>query len=410
MYKIITLVGGLVAAALIVAVPATINITKTETGTNTQFTVSIDEQSAEAGRSRSRSSSRSRSRSRPSTTRSRSRTKSKSTCCKSKNLKRKGSGGGTTTKRKATNPFGNKTKTIRPKSTTSKPKATTRTKTKSPKATTRTKTKTTARKPLSRTARGARTRTQKKSISSASSRKTRMSSQRTRSRAMRTRSRADTRRMRSGRGYWRSPYQYRRNYYWRGRNPYGWGYGYYPGVTYHRGWGMYGYGYTRGGLNIVDAMIIYSIFGHSQTSNNTTVINNYTTTEGYKAEDVVAVPQGTQIMGTAPDQFLNIPDGEGNTEEAPIPAGSTFTKIEGGMMIQTPDGQAVLIPEGPNAYKADAGYEVPESAQKPQEYDEPASEEEDSSSIWPYLGFGVLAVALAGGGYMVVRANKSRIG
>ena len=189
---------------------------------------------------------------------------------------------------------------------------------------------------------------------------------------------------------------------------YGWGYGYYPGVTYHRGWGMYGYGYTRGGLNIVDAMIIYAIFNRTQTSGGTTVINNYTTTEGYNPEDVMAVPQGTVIVGTAPNQFLSIPDGQGGKEEAPIPAGSTFTQIDGGMMIQTPDGQAVLIPNGTDAYKADAGYDVPISAQAPQEYGDSYASATggDGFSLWTYPIFGMLTIVLVGGGAYMVTRNK----
>lgn len=218
--------------------------------------------------------------------------------------------------------------------------------------------------------------------------------------------------MRSERNYWRSRAQYDRNRYWGSRNVYGWGYGYYPGLTYHRGWGYYGYGYIRGGLNIVDAMIIYSIFGHTRTSNNTTVINNYQPPAQGTGDDanVMAVPQGTTIIGFAPDQKLRIPDGQGGFEEAAIPVGSTIQTASNGTLIQTPDGQAVLVPSSADAYKAEDGYQVPQSAQAAQEYAEFQSADSGGTSAWMYIMFGVIALGLAGGAYFVVQSRKTTIG
>ena len=346
MKRLIMAIGGTVVAGLLVATPLVI---KTNVVSSPTLTVSVEFESNDAYAGRSRSSRRSS---------SFSRSRNKSKCCTS-TFKKKKSGGSSISKQKAnknrsaTKPFG----------TTAKSKATA------------------PRKTLSKSVRKARTTTQRTSITSPKARSSRLSAQTTRSSRLRIASRTDVRRMRSSRGYWRSERQWRSNYYWRERDMYGWGYGYNPGVTYHRGWGMYGYGYTRSGLNIVDMMIINAMFNRTQTSGGTTVINNYAETEGFNPEDVVAVPQGTQIFGTAPSQYLSIPDGQGGTEDTPIPAGSTFTQIDGGMMIQTPDGQAVLIPSGTDSYKAEAGYQVPISAQSKQEY-APLEEETHWYCLW----------------------------
>lgn len=358
MKRLIMAIGGTVIAGLLIATPL---VVKTNVVSSPTLTVSVEFESNDAYAGKSRRSS-----SRRSSSSSRSRNKSK--CCTS-NFKKKKSGGSSISKQKA-----NKNRSA------TKPFGTTATKKKT-KAPTKSLSKSTTRKPLSRQVRKTRTKTQRTSITSPKARSSRLSAQTTRSSRLRTTSRSDMRSMRSSRGYWRSERQYRSNYYWRSRNMYGWGYGYYPGQTYHRGWGVYGYGYTRGGLNIVDMMIISAMFNRTQTSGGTTVINNYAETEGFNPEDVVAVPQGTQIFGTSPNQYLSIPDGQGGSEDTPIPAGSTFTQINGGMMIQTPDGQAVLIPNGSDAYKADAGYQVPISAQQEQEY-APLEEETSWYCLW----------------------------
>lgn len=164
---------------------------------------------------------------------------------------------------------------------------------------------------------------------------------------------------------------YNRNMYWASRRYGGWGYGYYPGRTFHRGWGVYGYGYTRGGFSIVDVMIINSLFGHSQTSRGQTVVNNYYI-DGKKT-DVVVVPKGSYIDEVKGEKVIMMPDGKGGSESSVIPEGSTITETKKGTLIQTPDGQGVLIPTDEKSYKAEAGYKVPETAQKPQEYaDAPA--------------------------------------
>ena len=185
---------------------------------------------------------------------------------------------------------------------------------------------------------------------------------------MRSRSRAQSRRLRASRSYYPSRRQYYRNRYWASYNVYGWGYGYRPGWTYHRGWGTYGYGYTRGGLGIVDYMILYSIFGHSNTSRGQTVVNNNTYIINGEKTEVTAVPEGSRLIGFGNKKKLIIPAKDGN-EIIEIPAGSTFTKTENGMLITTPDGVAVLVPTSTDAYKAADDYKVPAEATEAMVYE-----------------------------------------
>ena len=70
-----------------------------------------------------------------------------------------------------------------------------------------------------------------------------------------------------------------------------------------------------------------------------------------------------------------------------IPAGSTFTDTDDGMLITTPDGVAVLVPAGEGAYNAEDGYQVPEEAQAPIEYGEFENEEDTSSWYNPFSWF-----------------------
>ena len=131
-------------------------------------------------------------------------------------------------------------------------------------------------------------------------------------------------------------------------------------------------------MSIVDAMIIYSVFGHSHTSRNQTVVNNYyvdnsNTTEEQNETEIVAVPEGTTVKTIGKQQYLIVPtEKDGEVEEISIPQGSTFTTTEQGVLIQTPDGRGVLIPKGDQAYNAPKEYKVPDYADKPVEYDEPA--------------------------------------
>ena len=219
-------------------------------------------------------------------------------------------------------------------------------------------------------------------LTSPKAKKTRLTRQATRNTQMRSRSSAQVRSMRSEGNYWRSQAQYNRNYRHRSHNYYGWGYGYYPGYTYHRGWGMYGYGYTRSGLNIVDMMILYSLFGQDRTSSGTTVVNNYYIDGNEDPADVVAVPQGSYLEGVAPNQILIIKSSDGDVERVPVPVGSTIQMIATGTLIQTPDGTGVLIPTGANEYNAESGYQVPDNAVQPQEYDKFGAEAEDETSWW----------------------------
>jgi len=188
------------------------------------------------------------------------------------------------------------------------------------------------------------------------------------SKTMRSRTRAQSRNMRSTRGYYPSRYQYSRNRHYASYDNYGWGYGYMPGRTYHRGWGNYGYGYTRGGLGVVDYMVLYSIFGHSNTSSGDTVVNNTYVINGEESE-VTAVPEGSHLAGFGDKKTLTVPSEDGD-EVIEIPAGSTYTQTDNGLLITTPDGVSVLVPNGDDAYKAEDGYEVPEEAAEPMVYDE----------------------------------------
>lgn len=213
------------------------------------------------------------------------------------------------------------------------------------------------------------TASRKKSLSAPQAKKTRLTSNRARAKkTMYSRTRAQSRSMRASRSYWRSDRQYYRNRHWASYNDYGWGYGYRPGWTYHNGWGPYGYGYTRGGLSVVDYMIIYSIFGHNETSNGDTVINNTYIINGEESE-VTAVPEGSRLTGFGSKKSLVIPGEDGN-EVIEIPTGSTYTQTDEGLLITTPDGVAVLVPKSDTAYSAEEGYEIPEEASAPMEYDE----------------------------------------
>ena len=213
------------------------------------------------------------------------------------------------------------------------------------------------------------TASRKKSLSAPQARKTRVTANKTRARkTMYSRTRAQSRSMRSSRSYWRSDRQFYRNQRWGSYNGYGWGYGYRPGWTYHSGWGGYGYGYTRGGLSVVDYMILSSIFGRSNTSNGDTVVNNTYVINGEESE-VTAVPEGSRLTGFGNKKSLVVPAADGD-EVIEIPEGSTYTQTDNGLLITTPDGVAVLVPESADAYKAEDGYEVPEEAAAPMEYDE----------------------------------------
>ena len=285
------------------------------------------------------------------------------------------------TYKKGKDPFG--------KSTT-----TTKTKTKAPKANT-------VRTPKPKLTQAKRTKLGKArttKLTSTKARKTRLTAQNTRNTRLRSQSRTQVRSMRSERNYWRGRAQYDRNYRYRSYNTYGWGYGYYPGYTYHRGWGMYGYGYTRSGLNIVDIMILNSLFGHSQTSSGTTVVNNYYVDGNEDPADVVAVPQGSYLEGVAPNQILIIKSSDGDIERVPVPVGSTIQVIATGTLIQTPDGTGVLIPTSADEYNAESGYQVPDNASQPQEYQEFAGDASggDSSNwvMWLIIGGAVLGMGL----------------
>lgn len=212
------------------------------------------------------------------------------------------------------------------------------------------------------------TASRKKSLSAPQAKKTRLTANKTRAKkTMYSRTRAQSRSMRSSRSYYRSERQYYRNARWASYNGYGWGYGYRPGWTYHAGWGGYGYGYTRGGLSVVDYMILSSIFGRSNTSNGDTVVNNTYVINGEESE-VTAVPEGSRLTGFGNKKSLVVPVEEGD-EVIEIPFGSTYTQTDEGMLITTPDGVAVLVPSSAEAYKAEDGYEVPEEASAPMEYD-----------------------------------------
>lgn len=224
------------------------------------------------------------------------------------------------------------------------------------------------------------------SLGSPKAKSTRLATQRTRSNTMSRRTTVENRRLRSERNYWRSRTQYNRNRYYSSYNYYGWGYGYYPGYTYHYGWGGYGYGYTRGGLSVVDYMILYSIFGHNTTSGGDTVVNNTYIINGEESE-VAAVPQGSHVTGFGDKRTLVVVSEDGSEEKIEIPAGSTFTDTDDGMLITTPDGVAVLVPTGDGAYKADDSYQVPEEAQVPIEYSEFGGEDDDWSWYNPWTWF-----------------------
>ena len=287
--------------------------------------IAVTSNDAEA---RSRSSSRSRSYSR-----SRSRSKSKTKIKKS------------TPKKTDTKSLfgGSKKKTTKPAKLKSKP----------------VKAKTAKKKPVTKKA--AAVKKQAKNIDKPSIRKARLKKQQKQSKALQV-SRAQTRKARQEKNYWRNEASYQRNRRYSSYQS-SWGYGYAPGYTYHRGWGTYGYGYTRGGLGVVDYMILYSIFGHSKTSQGATVTNNTYVIDGQKAE-VTAVPSGSKIEG----QFVLVKNKDG-TEKIAIPEGSTITKIKSGTLITTKDGTGVLVPFGDDAYKAEEGYEVPEDAKQPIKYD-----------------------------------------
>jgi len=70
-------------------------------------------------------------------------------------------------------------------------------------------------------------------------------------------------------------------------------------------------------LNIVDVMILYSLFGHDRTSSGTTVVNNYYVDGNEDPTDVVSVPQGSYLDGVAPNQVLIIKSSDGVVEQAP---------------------------------------------------------------------------------------------
>lgn len=261
-------------------------------------------------------------------------------------------------------------------------KSTTITKSKSKPAATKAKTVRAPKPKLTKANRTKLSKSRTTGLTSPKAKKTRLTRQATRNTQMRSRSSAQVRSMRSEGNYWRSQAQYNRNYRHRSHNYYGWGYGYYPGYTYHRGWGMYGYGYTRSGLNIVDMMILYSLFGQDRTSSGTTVVNNYYIDGNEDPADVVAVPQGSYLEGVAPNQILIIKSSDGDVERVPVPVGSTIQMIATGTLIQTPDGTGVLIPTGANEYNAESGYQVPDNAAQPQEYDKFGAEAEDETSWW----------------------------
>jgi DNA-binding protein HU-beta len=390
------LLAGLLAVPLL-ALPVTLNVSQTANGgTSASLVVSIDENSAEA-RSRSRSSS-SRSRSRSSSSRSRSRsrtpTKSKSgggwfgskkpkkTKAAAPSATKKGcapkcsasgSGGKLDTKglfkggaKKTSAPKIGAKKTSAPKigaKKTSAPKIGAK-KTSAPKIGGK------ARPKINTASRAKATSKRTASLKSPQMKKTRLTSQRAGATKMRSRSRLQSRRMRANVGYYPGgSYGYNRNRYYAGYRS-TWGYGYRPGYTYHRGWGLYGYGYTRGGIGIIDAMLLYSIFGHSNTSRGDTVVNNNTTYVINGAEtDVTSVPEGSRLTGFGSKKKLIVPGKDGN-EVIEIPAGSTFTKTDNGMLVTTPDGVAVLVPTSADAYKAEDGYKVPPEAAEAMVYED----------------------------------------
>ena len=367
MKKLYAFGGFLTLVALLVMSPMTLKQTSENLATTSSISISIEENTVEA-RSRSRSRSAPRKRSKPKST------------FKRKKPSTSGSGS-STTKKKTWKPGGTlfkkgdskgKAKALkaRPKTTT-KPGSTAKRPTTTRKPGSTAKRPKTTRKPMTAAKRGTRLKTQRASLSSPRARTARMSRQRTRGRTM-YQSRSHMRSMRSDRNYWRSRSLYDRNVYYGSRRYGGWGYGYHPGLTYHRGWGTYGYGYTRGGFSIVDVMIINSLFGHSQTSRGDTVVNNYYI-DGEKS-DVVVVPKGSYIDEVDGQQVIMMPDGKGGSESSVIPEGSTITDTKKGTLVQTPDGQGVLIPEDDDAYKAEKGYKVPETAQQAQTYAAPPSE------------------------------------
>ena len=281
-----------------------------------------------------------------------------------------------------------KKKDQKPAATTQKKPSTTTAPKKKPTATAKKKsTIGTGKRPVMSTAkRKTTTTTRVTSLGSPKAKNKRLTTQRTRSSAMSSRTRSENRRLRSERNYWRSEAQYQRNRRYSSYDYYGWGYGYRPGYTYHSGWGGYGYGYTRGGLSVVDYMIIYSIFGHSTTSHGDTVVNNTYIINGEESE-VTAVPEGSHVTGFGDKRTLVVVSEDGD-ETIEIPAGSTFTDTDNGMLITTPDGIAVLVPTGEESYQADENYQVPEEAQAPIEYGEFGNEAEDDWSWYnPFSWF-----------------------
>jgi len=353
----------------LVSAPVSVQVSLDKSWSNS---VQVEESQAYAGKSRS--SSRSRSSSKPRKVYKAPKKQKKSFATKpSKPAK---------TYKKGKDPFGKKATT-----------------TKKPKTTTTAKPKPKVKKPVLSTKRRTQLSTNRtKTLTSTKARKTRLTAQNTRNTRMRSQSRTQVRAMRSERNYWRSRAQYDRNLRYAGYNSYGWGYGYYPGHTYQRGWGLYGYGYTRSGLNIVDIMILNSLFGQDRTSSGTTVVNNYYVDGNEDPTDVVAVPQGSYLEGVAPNQILIIKSSDDDIEQVPVPAGSTIQVIATGTLIQTPDGTGVLIPTNADEYNAESGYQVPDNAAQPQEYQEFVADASGGDSnnwvMWLFIGVGVLGMGL----------------
>lgn len=226
--------------------------------------------------------------------------------------------------------------------------------------------------------------------------KSRLSANSTRMAKTRNMSRDDLRRARSDRNYWRSQAQYERNLRYRSYNNFGWGYGFYPGLTFHRGWGPFGYGYTRSGIGVVDGLIIASLLGHSNIGNRP-VTNNYYVDGDFP--EVVSVPVGTTLRTVGKQHYLMVPNGSGTPDEIAIPLGSNMYPTDEGTLIQTPYGASIFMPRTKDAYKPGSDYVVPVYAQEEQEY----AEYDEGGSILPYVVFGFVGVVVLLFGVFLVR-------
>jgi hypothetical protein len=218
----------------------------------------------------------------------------------------------------------------------------------------------------------------RKELTAPDLRKTRLQSNNARMAKTRSMKRNDVRRLRNERNYWRSRAQYERNYRYRSYNDYGWGYGFYPGQTFHRGWGPFGYGYTRGGVGVADGIIIASLLGHSNIGDRP-IPNDYYVDGDFP--DVVSVPLGTTFRTIGKQHYLVIPDGMGSFDNVAIPLGSNMYPTDEGTLIQTPYGASIFMPRTKDAYRPNNDYVVPVYAQQEQVYDE----YNNGGSFWSYI-------------------------